>query len=147
MAQPVLCASYAANCPMREAIVLDASAFIDALTDEGPRGDVLRSVLESTSRWIVPEFFDLECIAACQRIPVGPGRDARLAKVVTALGVSLLDRVETWQFVPRIVQLLPNLTTFDAAYVVTAEAYGVPLMTSDQRLSRAPGPRCEFLVG
>jgi predicted nucleic acid-binding protein len=60
---------------------------------------------------------------------------------------SLLDRVETWEFVPRIVQLLPNLTTFDAAYVVTAEAYGVPLLTSDQRLSRAPGPRCEFLVG
>jgi predicted nucleic acid-binding protein len=146
MAQQGWCASCAANCPMREAIVLDASAFIDAITDVGPRGDELRSVLESTSRWIVPELFDLECIAACRRLPSGTGRDVRQAKVVAALGVSLLDRVETWEFLPRIVQLLPNVTTFDAAYVVTAEAYGVPLLTSDQRLSRATGPRCEFLV-
>ena len=131
---------------MREAIVLDASAFIDSLTDVGSRGDELRSVLESTSRWIVPEFFDLECVAACRRLPVGPDREALLAAVVAALGVSLLDRVETWEFVPRIVQLLPNLTTFDAAYVVAAEAYGVPLLTSDCGLSATPGPRCEFLV-
>ena len=131
---------------MREAIVLDASAFIDALTDVGTRRDELRSVLESTSRWFVPEFFDLECIAACLQLPSGTGRDVRLAKVVSALGVSLLDRVETWEFVPRIVRLLPSVTTFDAAFVVTAEAYGVPLLTSDQRLSRAPGPRCEFLI-
>ena len=131
---------------MREAIVLDASAFIDSLTDPGPRGDGLRSALESAPRWIVPEFFDLECIAACRRLTPGPERDIRLATVVSALGVSLLDRVETWEFVPRIVQLLPNLTTFDAAYVVTAEAYGAPLLTSDQRLRRAPGPRCEFLI-
>lgn len=146
MAQQGWCASCAANCQMREAIVLDASAFIDSLANDGPRGDELRSVLETTSRWIVPEFFDLECIAACRRLPSGIGRDLLLARVVAALGVSLLVRVETWEFVPRIVQLLPNVTTFDAAYVVTAEAYGVPLLTSDQRLSRAPGPRCEFLV-
>ena len=84
MAQPVSYANYAANCQMREAIVLDASALIDALTDEGRRGDALRSVLESTSRRIVPEFFDLECIAACRRLPSGPGRDVRRAKVVAA---------------------------------------------------------------
>lgn len=131
---------------MREAIVLDASAYIDALTDPTPQGDAIRTVLESTSRWIVPEFFDLECIAACRRLPPGPGRDLRTALVMSALQVSLLDRVETWEFVPRIVQLLSNVTTFDASYVVTAEAYGVPLLTSDQRLRRASGPRCEFLV-
>lgn len=131
---------------MPEAIVLDASAFIDALTDPTPDGDAIRTVLESTSRWIVPEFFDLECIAACRRLPPGTGRDMRMSHVVSALQVSLLDRVETWEFVPRIVQLLPTVTTFDAAYVVAAEAYGVPLLTSDRRLRRASGPRCEFLV-
>lgn len=34
----------------------------------------------------------------------------------------------------------------DAWYVAVAEASGAPLATLDVRLSRAPGPRCDFLV-
>jgi len=33
-------------------------------------------------------------------------------------------------------------TAYDAAYVALAEVLGCELLTADQRLSQAPGPRC-----
>jgi predicted nucleic acid-binding protein len=42
----------------------------------------------------------------------------------------------------RIWQLRLNLTSYDAAYVALAEALGLPLVTLDQRIQRAPGITC-----
>ena len=39
-----------------------------------------------------------------------------------------------------------NGSTYDAWYVALAEALDLPLATLDARMSRAPGPECEFLV-
>lgn len=39
----------------------------------------------------------------------------------------------------RIWDLKGNLTAYDAAYVVLAEALDAPLLTSDKRLQRVPG--------
>ena len=51
--------------------------------------------------------------------------------------VSLLHRC--WE-------LRANLTTYDTAYVALAEALAVPLLTTDRRLARAPGARCDIEV-
>lgn len=45
---------------------------------------------------------------------------------------------------PRIWELREDVTTADAAYVALAEHLGAPLVTTDARLARASGPRCEF---
>lgn len=131
---------------MSEEIVLDASAYLNALFDISARGDGIRGRLDQATRWLVPEFFDLECLSYCQKSEPGPIRDVKVELVARGLKNSLIDRVETYEFLPRITQLLPNVTAFDAAYVVTAEAYHVPLITSDHRLSRSPGPRCDFSI-
>jgi len=47
---------------------------------------------------------------------------------------------------PRVWELRENLTAYDAWYVALAEELGLPLATLDGRLSRAPGPRCEFTI-
>lgn len=39
-------------------------------------------------------------------------------------------------------ELRHAVTVYDAAYVALAEALGIPLLTADARLSRAPGLRC-----
>lgn len=39
----------------------------------------------------------------------------------------------------RIWELRDNLTAYDAAFVVLAEALGAPLVTCDSRLDKAPG--------
>lgn len=39
-------------------------------------------------------------------------------------------------------ELRENVTIYDASYIALAEAFNIPLVTSDQRLQRATGPRC-----
>jgi len=39
-----------------------------------------------------------------------------------------------------------ELAVYDACYVALAEAIGCPLLTADQRLAAAPGPRCPIEV-
>lgn len=46
----------------------------------------------------------------------------------------------------RVWELRHNLTAYDACYVAVAEAIDRPLLTSDRRLARAPGLRCDVEV-
>lgn len=46
----------------------------------------------------------------------------------------------------RVWQLRHNVTPYDAWYIAVAEALDAPLATLDLRLTRASGPRCEFLT-
>jgi predicted nucleic acid-binding protein len=46
----------------------------------------------------------------------------------------------------RIWQLRNNITPYDAWYIALAEYLEEPLATLDGNLTRAPGPRCEFLT-
>ncbi len=131
---------------MSEEIALDASAYLNALLEISARGEEIRGRLSRATRWLVPELFDLECLNYCRKCAPGPNRKAKIDLVTRGLQNTLIDRVETYEFRPRIIQLLANVTAFDAAYVVTAEAYQIPLITSDRRLSRSPGPRCDFVV-
>ena len=49
-------------------------------------------------------------------------------------------------FAERIWELRASVTPYDAWYVAIAESLGARLATLDARLSRAPGPRCGFLL-
>lgn len=46
----------------------------------------------------------------------------------------------------RVWELRHTVTAYDAAYIALAEHLEAPLTTVDLRLTRAPGPRCEFLT-
>ena len=45
--------------------------------------------------------------------------------------------------VERCWELRDNLSIYDATYVALAEIMGATLLTSDQRLARSPGIRCD----
>ena len=49
-------------------------------------------------------------------------------------------------FAERVWELRANLSSYDAWYVAIAELADMPLATLDQKLTRAPGPGCEFLL-
>ena len=49
-------------------------------------------------------------------------------------------------YAERVWALRQNVTSYDAWYVALAEALDYPLVTLDRRLSRASGPRCEFIT-
>ncbi len=49
-------------------------------------------------------------------------------------------------FAERVWALRKNVTAYDAWYVALAESLDAPLITLDLRLTRAPGPTCEFVT-
>lgn len=55
-----------------------------------------------------------------------------------------LERVRHRPLLPRIWELLGNLTPYDAAYVALAELADAVLVTADRRLARAARPRCRI---
>jgi predicted nucleic acid-binding protein len=57
-----------------------------------------------------------------------------------------LQRIAHRQLLTRCWELRQNLTPYDAAYVALAELLEVVLVTSDSRLSRSPGVRCQVQV-
>jgi predicted nucleic acid-binding protein len=68
--------------------------------------------------------------------------DSRAA--IDALGSLDIQRVPHEPLLERIWELRENVTPADAAYVALAEELGAPLLTTDARLTRAVGPRCQF---
>lgn len=123
-------------------IVVDASVLAPALADDGDDGDRARERLRG-ERLCAPSLVDLE-IASVLRRALAAGRlDARrAAQSLNDLAWLPLRRVGHLVLLARVWELRENLTPYDGAYVALAEHAGVPLVTADGRLSRAPGVRC-----
>lgn len=125
-------------------LVVDASAIVAALTDDGADG-----------RWAAEQIAG-DVLAAPHLMPVEAANILRRASlagdltldVATLAHEDLIDlRVELFDYehhAPRVWELRDNLTTYDAWYVALAEELGAPLVTLDRRVARAAGPRCEF---
>jgi predicted nucleic acid-binding protein len=99
-------------------LVVDASAVVVALVDEGPDGEWARATMERETL-AAPAHLHVEVSSALRRAVLG-------GRIVWALH--------------------PTVTAYDAAYVALAEGLDVPLVTLDRRLARADGPACSFLL-
>lgn len=123
-------------------IVIDASAAILGLLDDGEARSILRE-----RNIACPHLADSE-VAHALRSQVLRGDleadDARRAvDVWHRLGI---ERIGVRGLLPRIWELRDNVSAYDATYVAVAEALEAPLVTADGRLAQAPGPRCPITV-
>ncbi|GGV06772.1 VapC ribonuclease [Kitasatospora herbaricolor] len=126
-------------------IVVDASALVLALADEGGRGDRARALLAAGGEWVAPEHLLIEVMQSLRGLYLAKELTAaRVAEVAAELPGLTVRTVAVAPLLERIWELKDNLTPDDAAYVAVAERYGVPLVTADLRLMRASGPRCEI---
>ena len=127
-------------------LVIDASAVVAALVDSGADGRWAEGLLGRDSL-AAPHLLMIEAASILRRSAHGGAISAEQASLAHA---DLLDlRVELFPYGPfasRIWDLRENVTCYNAWYVAVAEALNVPLATLDVRLSKAPGPRCRFLV-
>ncbi len=129
------------------ACVVDSSAWVSTLIAADGRGDQVLSRLQNFDEWWVPEAFDLEVLYAMRgSLLRGLISLADLLDIGQTLMSVSLQRIPTSTLDLRIVALAPSASTYDAAFVAVAELLDVPLVTTDARLARAPGPRCEFLL-
>ena len=123
-------------------IVIDASAAVSALLNDGPARRLL--TVESVH---APHLVDAEVVSVLRRQAASgqlASKDARRAlDVWTRLG---LIRYAASPLLERVWELRAAVTAYDAMYVALAENLDCVLVTADARLSGANGPRCAVTV-
>lgn len=126
-------------------IVVDASAFVEFLD---PTKNIVEidAHLARDTHWVVPEHFLIEVAQALRGLWLrGAIREPELDRALDALASANLDVCPTHPLLPRVRELLPNVSAYDAVYVALAEELASPLLTVDGKLTRAPGARCTFV--
>jgi predicted nucleic acid-binding protein len=128
-------------------IVLDASLLAVVLGDDAEPGTRLRDHLWADDDVFAPELIDLEVAAYARRlVRLGQMMPDRAMQLLVDLAVMPLRRVSHVPFLSRIWELRHNVSAYDASYIALAEVMQAPLLTTDARLARAPGIRCEVQV-
>ncbi|GAA3975601.1 type II toxin-antitoxin system VapC family toxin [Thermobifida alba] len=125
-------------------IVVDASVLVHALTNKEELGKKAKERMAG-QRLYAPDVVSLEVTHTLRNLVLGKKivlGDAELAR--QTFGALLLERVPHWPYMGRIWELRDNYSVYDAAYISLAESLGATLVTSDARLSRGRGARCEI---
>jgi predicted nucleic acid-binding protein len=127
-------------------LVVDASVAVSALVDDGPAGRWSEEMLRS-GPIAAPHLLPVEVANILRRASLRGHISRDTASLAHA---DLGDlRVELFPYslvAERAWELRSNLTLYDAWYVAVAELLGAKLATLDERLARAPGPSCGFVV-
>jgi predicted nucleic acid-binding protein len=127
--------------------VIDSSAWVSVVVREDERGERVLDELAEFDEWWAPDAFDLEVLYALRgRLLRGSMTAGDLLVQAEALSRIPVERMSTRFLGLRIAVLSPSVSAYDAAFVAVAELIDAPLITTDARLARAPGPRCEFLL-
>lgn len=124
---------------MSTAVVLDASAAIDALLGTGD--------------WVNGDDFhahaglDIEVLSVLRRQTLHEALPAHRAREALDLfGELQITRHPLRRLIPRIWMLRDDVSAYDAGYVALAEALGIPLLTLDRKLAKTAARYCEVIV-
>ncbi|MGB7982317.1 MAG: type II toxin-antitoxin system VapC family toxin [Candidatus Nanopelagicales bacterium] len=128
-------------------IVVDASVLANALGDDSDDGHAARDALRAAGDLAAPDLIDVDTVTVLRKRWLAHTLSTqRFDAAVTDLQRLDFSRVPTLRLIRRAYELRANVTAYDATYVALAEALGCELLTADQRLAHATGPRCEIRV-
>ncbi len=127
-------------------LVIDSSAVAAALVEAGARGSWSRELL-GRAELMAPHHMLVEVASVLRRlVREGKTPDDQATRAHAGLIAVPFELFPYAPFASRIWELRANVTPYDAWYVALAEALDAPLATVDERLTRAPGPRCRFEI-
>lgn len=119
-------------------IVVDASAALSALLNDGPAREIF-----STEALHVPHLVDSEVASGLRRRTLAGQLEASAAWGALSAWQQLgMTRYPVVSLLDRIWDLRSNVSAYDATYVALAEQLQCALLTGDHRLARAPGITC-----
>ena len=123
--------------------MVDASALAYALVVPTPKGALLRHRLGSEQSH-APHLIDAEVGNVLRRRVLRNELAAQDAELLLVAGAGLIDhRYPMDGSLARAAWARHrNLNFYDALYAALAASLGVPLLTADERLARAPGLGC-----
>lgn len=127
-------------------LVVDASVVVAALVDAGPVGTWAERLTVSDDL-AAPDLMPAEVANILRRAAIAGRISQDTASLAHADLLAL--PVQTFPYEPfaeRVWELRSNLSAYDAWYVAVSEILEADLATLDERLRRAPGPRCEFVL-
>jgi len=121
-------------------IVLDASAAIDWLLQTSAGQRIEKRIYAHRESLHAPHLLDLEVAQVLRRLVREGTISARRADAAISDLLNLrITRYPHALLLPEIWRRRPNLSAYDAAYVVLAETLAAVLVTRDTRLASAPG--------
>ena len=124
-------------------IVLDASVAVRALLSARETDRVLRERVRQSSCH-APHLIDAEVGSVLRRrAAAGAIEVDSAAAALRAVKNLITDRYPHTTYAEVAWALRHNVSYYDALYVALAARLGYPLLTTDARLSRAPGLPCE----
>ena len=124
-------------------IVIDASVATLAVSGSSERN------LEAGRRLTrdplcAPHLLDIEVVSALRSLMHRGELPEPIAhQALRRLATLPITRLPHGPLLERCWELKHNISSYDAAYVALAELYETTLLTSDQRLARSPGIRCD----
>lgn len=125
-------------------IVIDASVLANVVGDDGVEGESARRELRAGGGVAAPDLVDVETVAVLRKRWLAKTiSESRFAAAIDDLEDLALDRYPTLSFMRRAYELRNTVTAYDATYVALAETLECELLTADERLSKAKGPRCQ----
>ena len=127
-------------------LVVDASCVAEVVL-AGPDAEPVRGRLAEDPDQAAPHLVDVEVLGVVRRAHLRGELNGTAARhAIEDLQSWPATRVDHRPLLERAWQLRNSLSAPDALYVALAEALNVALLTLDQRLAGAEGPRCKFEV-
>ncbi len=126
-------------------IVVDASVLANVVGDDGVDGESARREVRAAGDVAAPDLVDVETVAVLRKRWLARTiSESRFGAAIDDLEDLAIDRYPTLGFMRRAYELRDDVTAYDAAYVALAETLECELLTADERLSKAVGPRCQI---
>ena len=118
-------------------LVIDASAAVEYLL-KTPLGLSVARDIEG-HLLTAPELLDAEVLSVLRRLVLrGQIEEKRAGLAVDVLGRWPVQRITHRPLAQVAWEYIRNVSAYDALYVAAARIQGLPLLTADGRLSRAP---------
>lgn len=132
---------------MSREFVIDASVLVDVFGLNSQRSQTARGFLSTNETFRAPDILIAETFSGLRRMWLRNIFEFQhFAKSLTSLLALPIELTRSEQLVFSAIRYRSNVSAKDSLYVALASELNCPLITTDMRLSRAPGLGCEVVV-